>query len=235
MASTDQSKVSIDLVIDPQTQKILFAQAGKDFVDFLVSLLSLPTGTIIQLLTKSSSSDIGMVGCLGSLYTSIENLSEIYLQPKYKNSEEYHSLLKPKNLPGVPRLLSNLVQSVKKKLYTCPGCDGTASHDPGAVCPYCETYMDQEMEIVDPSYENEEENRGGFVTCGPIFLIMDDLYVEPISSRVLIDLLTKFNKQMSDLQIKKIDISMIEGLKLLQASLQCKTDILNTVFLNVES
>lgn len=47
-------KVSLKLLIDTKGNKVLFAEAGKDFVDFLFNLLSLPLGNVINLLTKNS-------------------------------------------------------------------------------------------------------------------------------------------------------------------------------------
>ncbi|KAF7811363.1 DUF674 domain-containing protein [Senna tora] len=61
------------LLIDTKTQRVLFAEASKDFINFLFNLLQLPIGTVTRLLTKN-----GMVGCLGKLYESIENLNETY-------------------------------------------------------------------------------------------------------------------------------------------------------------
>lgn len=70
------AKVSLRLLIDTSSNKVLFAEAGKDFVDFLFNLFALPLGAVIRLLTKNR-----MVGSLGNIYESIENLSETYLQP----------------------------------------------------------------------------------------------------------------------------------------------------------
>ncbi|CAL2234290.1 unnamed protein product [Prunus armeniaca] len=71
-------------------KKVLFAEASKDFVDFLFTLLSLPIGTVIRLLSRKH-----MVGCLGKLYDSLENLNDTYLQPNLNKDV----LLKPKKLP----------------------------------------------------------------------------------------------------------------------------------------
>ena len=68
MASTT---VSLKLLVDSTSERVLFAEAGKDFVDFLFNILSLPVGTVIGLLTKQD-----MVGCLVNLYESLENLSD---------------------------------------------------------------------------------------------------------------------------------------------------------------
>ncbi|KAL6189416.1 hypothetical protein ACLB2K_040805 [Fragaria x ananassa] len=72
---TYTSPIQLKLMIDPLHQKVLFAEVGKDFVDFLFTLLPLPIGTIIGLLNKEH----GMVGCLGKLYNSGESLSGTYL------------------------------------------------------------------------------------------------------------------------------------------------------------
>nr|KAJ0223326.1 hypothetical protein LSAT_V11C200093170 [Lactuca sativa] len=70
---SSSSKVSLKLLIDSKTKKVLFAEANKEFVDFLFYILSLPVGIVIRLLSKNS-----MVGSLGNLYDSIENLSDHY-------------------------------------------------------------------------------------------------------------------------------------------------------------
>ncbi|CAN1269396.1 hypothetical protein LINPERPRIM_LOCUS13567 [Linum perenne] len=74
--TTTTTKVTLKLLIDRKTKRVLFAEAGKEFVDFLFTLLSFPLGTVIRLLSKNK-----MVGCLGNLYQSIEDLSDTFIQP----------------------------------------------------------------------------------------------------------------------------------------------------------
>ncbi len=83
MAAT---KVSLKLLIDKKGHRVIYAEAGKEFVDFLITILGLPVRTVITVLGNQ-----GMVGCLQNLYEIIENLSDIYLQPDQKKV----SLLKP--------------------------------------------------------------------------------------------------------------------------------------------
>jgi hypothetical protein len=85
LVAMPSSKMSLKLLIDSKHNKVVFAEAGKDFVDFLLTLLALPLGTVIQLLTKST-----MIGCISSLYGSLEKLDESYLQP----NQNKDSLLK---------------------------------------------------------------------------------------------------------------------------------------------
>ncbi|KAL7612601.1 hypothetical protein Lser_V15G08701 [Lactuca serriola] len=53
-ASSSSSEVSLKLLIDTKAKKVLFAEANKQFVDFLFHVLSLPIGTVIKLLNKTS-------------------------------------------------------------------------------------------------------------------------------------------------------------------------------------
>jgi len=46
--------VPLKLVVNKETNKVLFAETGKDFVDVLFSFLILPLGTIARLVEKKS-------------------------------------------------------------------------------------------------------------------------------------------------------------------------------------
>lgn len=47
--------VSLKLLVESMSQRVLFAEAGKDFVDFLYNILSFPVGTVIWLLRKQDT------------------------------------------------------------------------------------------------------------------------------------------------------------------------------------
>ncbi|KAG8371272.1 hypothetical protein BUALT_Bualt13G0070300 [Buddleja alternifolia] len=63
------STVSMKLLIDAQSKRVLFAEAGKDCVDFLFHILAMPVSNVISLLKKQ-----GMVGSLANL--CINNVSD---------------------------------------------------------------------------------------------------------------------------------------------------------------
>ncbi|KAI9127743.1 hypothetical protein K1719_000736 [Acacia pycnantha] len=86
-SSSSSSKVSLKLLIDTNPERVLFAEASKEFIDFLFNLFRLPLGTVTTLLTKD-----GMVGSLGKLYGSIEKLSDDYMMNPEKDKD---ILLKP--------------------------------------------------------------------------------------------------------------------------------------------
>ncbi|CAN1176259.1 hypothetical protein LINPERHAP2_LOCUS32446 [Linum perenne] len=93
MSTNYAGQVSLKLLIDKQTRKVVYAEAGKEFVDFLVTILSLPLGTVTTLLSKND-----MIGCLGSLYKSIEDLNDLYIIQSTTQSKK--SILNPRANSG---------------------------------------------------------------------------------------------------------------------------------------
>ncbi|GAV77078.1 DUF674 domain-containing protein, partial [Cephalotus follicularis] len=216
------TSVSLKLLVDKKGHRVLFAEANKDFVDFLFYILSLPIATVIRLLTKD-----GMVGCLGNLYDSIQHLNETYMQPDYQKKD---NILKPK-VPNsdvkVPLLLPNVESSTSKKLYKCPNhhrsnnsvygdfrltdCHKYVADDPNARCPHCNNVMSSQASYVAPPDVNRatSSQEGGFVKGVVTYMIMDDLVVKPMSSISSITMLNNFNiKEVGLLEEKVINIDM---------------------------
>ncbi|CAM0879570.1 unnamed protein product, partial [Alopecurus aequalis] len=92
------NQLSIKLLINNETNKLCFAEADRDVVEFLTALLSLPLGTITSLLTKES-----MPGSVGTLLGSAEKLDVNY------NSKERH--LSPSVAPNTLSCLQQLLGS----------------------------------------------------------------------------------------------------------------------------
>ncbi|KAF3957792.1 hypothetical protein CMV_017229 [Castanea mollissima] len=228
------TNMRLKLLIDTENRKVLFAEADKDFIDFLFHILRLPLRTIIPLLKKQ-----GMVGSFGNIYDSIENLSTTYLQSNV-NKE---TLLKHKvHISGgtgeVPLLLPNIESSsTSRKFYRCSrlqnnNCYGYVADDGSASCPSCQGSMTRDVSFVDPpTADNTVSSGGGYMKGVVTYMIMDDLEVKPMSTISSITLLNKFNvKQLGDLEEKVVELGMEEGVKLLKASLQSKS-VLTGVFL----
>uniref|UniRef100_A0ACD5TRW4 Uncharacterized protein n=1 Tax=Avena sativa TaxID=4498 RepID=A0ACD5TRW4_AVESA len=72
---TAKSKLSMKLLVDSKAHRVLYAEAGKDVVDFLFNLLTLPLGTVAGLLTPAGS----MSGSVSNLYRSIDKLDGSYM------------------------------------------------------------------------------------------------------------------------------------------------------------
>ncbi|GMI80675.1 hypothetical protein like AT3G09110 [Hibiscus trionum] len=221
--------VSLKLLVDTASQRVLFAESGKDFVDFLFNILSLPTGTVTRLLTKHE-----MVGSLGNLYDSLENMNDTYILP----SANKDTLLNPvvsNNTANVPPLLPTIESSKPSGFYRCDnsyrlkGCSFYVATGSKSICPSCNSVMSQSATVVNPKKDSSTDE-GGYVKGVITYMISDDLSVRPMSAISCITLLNKFNvKDVGVLEEKTIDVGTDEGVKLLKASLQSKA-VLTDVF-----
>ena len=63
------------LMVD-RNSRLVYAEAGKDVVDYLFNFLTLPLCTVVKLLRDFN---ISMVGSVGTLYESVENLDNTYM------------------------------------------------------------------------------------------------------------------------------------------------------------
>ena len=62
---TRASTLSMRLLVDAKAGRVLYAEAGKDVVDLLLSFLTLPLATVVKLLSADA-----MPGCVANLYGS---------------------------------------------------------------------------------------------------------------------------------------------------------------------
>ncbi|CAL8169346.1 unnamed protein product [Prunus armeniaca] len=235
MATSNTTRVSLKLLIDTRGCKVLFAEASKDVVDFLFSLLSLPVGTVIWLLSKD-----GMVGSMGKLYESVENLNDTYLQPNLDKD----TLLKPKATVAVganilPQLTNNInVDSNSKQFYMCSYCNPRHISDVcNTPCPNSYNYsISTKVTYVSPQASSstvvaKSGSEGGYVKGVVTYMVMDNLEVKPMSTISSIAVLNQFNvKDVGALQEVVVHLGMQEGLKLLKASFETSA-VLTKVFL----
>ncbi|CAJ2631047.1 unnamed protein product [Trifolium pratense] len=233
MASSS-TKVSMKLLIDTKNEKVLFAEASKAVVDFLLNLLCLPIGTVVKLLSSN-----GMVGSLGNLYQSVENLNQNYMLP----NQTKDVLLNPKAQISSTEISGFLTQNDVNdkgdnthgtKLYMCPNrCNYQVAYDKQHGCN-CGNYYRTEVAYVGKKVaeNNASTNiKSGFVKDVVTFMVMDDLVIQPMSTISSITLLNTFNvKEIGTLQEKVVEMGMEEGIKLLKASLQSKM-VLTSVFI----
>ncbi|KAK8277214.1 hypothetical protein V6Z12_D10G249400 [Gossypium hirsutum] len=201
-----ENTVSLKLLVESTSQRVLFAEAGKDFVDFLFNILSFPVGTVIWLLKKQE-----MVANKDTLLKPIASI----------------------NAANVPPLLPTTESSKSIEIYMCDqsyynqSCGLYVSYDSKSICPSCNGVMKEIATVVNP----EKKDSGGYVKGVITYMIMDDLVVRPMSAISCITLLNRFNiKDVGVLEEKTTDIGVNEGVKLLKASLQSKT-VLTDVFI----
>ncbi|CAM0958810.1 unnamed protein product [Alopecurus aequalis] len=208
----------------PPRPRVVYAEAGKDAVDFFFSLLAMPSGTAVKLLGKES-----MVGCIGNLYTSVEKLDDPYIQPgAAKDAMLIPTVLSPAAKPN--RSLFRLPEPspAPKKYFRCDNtndaCRRYVAEVRGARCPYCGREMLADYQYVSSGSVTEAKGlvQGGMV----VYTVTDDLKIFPMSNISSIALLnTVAVRDLGALQERTV-----QGVEILRTSLQSKT-VLTDVFL----
>ncbi|THG04392.1 hypothetical protein TEA_029240 [Camellia sinensis var. sinensis] len=213
MATTTiaNSKISLKLLIDTNSNKVLFAEAKKDFVDLLFGLFALPLGTILALLTKHDDTATTFRS-LSRVYQSVQNLDNDYLQPNQTND----TLLTPKI--GA----SNTAQTPLLKQFL-------AMADPPNQTNVDDGYSRHRNVNVNVNMVH------GFVKGVVTSMVMGDLMVKPMSSISSIALLNNLKvKDITNLQEKTVTVDMDEGLKLFMKAFSKSTTVLTDMFLPIK-
>ncbi|KAG7591261.1 hypothetical protein ISN45_Aa01g003080 [Arabidopsis thaliana x Arabidopsis arenosa] len=104
MAGTESSETPIlklNLLVDKEKNEVVFAQAGKDFVDVLFGFMALPMGTIVRMLEKNKQNS-APIGCFNNLYKSVvdmdkvdfttEGCKDMLLYPRYVKEKQCRRL-----------------------------------------------------------------------------------------------------------------------------------------------
>ncbi|XP_057778384.1 uncharacterized protein LOC130997142 [Salvia miltiorrhiza] len=221
------SKVSMKLLIDTKGKRVLFAEAGKDCVDFLFHILTLPVATIISLLKAQ-----GMVGSLPNLFRSLETLNDTFIQPDQNKDTFLKPMLPASTSSSIPLLTFTAAQN-HKKFYRCGNtnsCRSYVSDGPRATCPSCQGFISTTMTYVAPSGVQVVSEGGGLVKGVVTYMVMDDLEIKPMSTISSITMLNRFNvKEVGALEERVVTLGMKEAVKLLKTSLQ-SNKVLTDVF-----
>ncbi|KAK2643796.1 hypothetical protein Ddye_018991 [Dipteronia dyeriana] len=164
------SKIKLKLLVDIKAKKVVFVEAGKDFIDFLVHLLLLPLITVVRLLKEKN-----MMEPLGSLYLFeiFQFLPDAYFQQnQFKSSLLYPRL--PIDSSGIPLKLSGIGSYPMS--YFCLTNHPYVARVPNLLCPSCRQKMTRQLTYVSPSPMNTEvPDGGGFVKGLVPYIVTDNL------------------------------------------------------------
>nr|XP_017245524.1 PREDICTED: uncharacterized protein LOC108217191 [Daucus carota subsp. sativus] len=207
MGEAKTGQISLKLLIDRNENKVIFGEAGKDFVDFLFHFLSLPVGTVVKLLSRNK-----MVGSLGKIYGSIESLNASYMEP---NVNKDHVLN--------PRVYSSHGDAPLLLGHKSEGDQDNDTKYLKSNVKWCN--CGRPMNYVKKTYPSPEKKKGvetgkgGYVKELANYMIMDDLVVKPMSTISSITLLSEV-KDMSAVKTLEVFIGKNEALDLLKASFE---------------
>ncbi|XP_045798138.1 uncharacterized protein LOC123892397 [Trifolium pratense] len=185
MASATQTEehVQLKLLVNEESNKVVLAEAGKDFVDILCSFLTIPLGTIARLSQKDSNMGPVTVGCLNSLYQSVSNLDEclwtntnkeLLLYPR-NSSEEYCSTLKFNidDLESTEYFMCGNKYCGRENRHYYAGHGYILSTSAYHECPRCKSHCNRSI-FLKPYCK-------GFVNSVATFVITEDLTIMPNS------------------------------------------------------
>jgi hypothetical protein len=214
-ADTTAAALSMKLLVDRKAQRVLFAEASKEVVDFLFSLLALPVATAVKLVGKDA-----MVGCVGNLYASVEKLDGTYVQAGAAKD----ALLSPTVLLPAGGASSSLLRLPEapspgqpQRYFRCNrSCSDYVTDASDTICPSCCNQMGTTLKYVAPSSGQQAQNGSageakGFVQGIVTYTVLDDLTVTPMSTICGITLLNAFAvRDLGDLQEKTVQFGYNE-------------------------
>ncbi|XP_074309650.1 uncharacterized protein LOC141644103 [Silene latifolia] len=213
-AVSEEKKLSLKIMVDIKAKKVVFAEADKEFIDFIFNLMSLPLSAVTKVLLLNEK---GSVGCLGSLYKSIESLSSQYFEPNLSNN----SVLKPKASVTLPLLSLYDYPSSDCRIFRCANGHTSMSDVRGSLCK-----SGCGMVEMNYTYVTSKKVALGYVKGAVVYMVMDNLEVKPMS----ISLIKSLVKDFEFMEERQVQVGLQEGLAILKASLET-SNVLTSVFL----
>jgi len=201
--SNNTKKLELKLTVRKSTNKVLCAEAGNDFIDFLFNFLTIPIGSIEDVLKGNSG-----LGCIDNFYKSVEAVDlKWFNTPSNRNSYTH-----------------------EKNVKTILLKPGVAPHHKSE---YQLLQISERRSEIHSLYDIRQYVRGAYVekfekfTKEPsLFYIMDNLEVRPLSSSSTICLLQELNVPVNDVEEQTISVGELEALNLLKASLTSSSSAL---------
>jgi hypothetical protein len=214
------TKISLKLVMDKKSKRVLFAEADKEFIDFLFNFLTLPFGNITGILKEK-----GMGGCLPSLFKSIENLSDAYFLPDQPKDFVLNPLVA---IPGpkVPLLFPNVesfMYSEPSHINYCSDCSTKNIKEmicfpaTRSICASCRliSFAASSRHSASPPSSSDK----GYVKGMVRYMVMDDLEVKPMFNVSFLTMLNQFNvEHVGAIEEKVVELGLNE---VWQSSLNC--------------
>ncbi|KAL7205774.1 hypothetical protein ACSBR2_018657 [Camellia fascicularis] len=222
MASDASKSITLKILVEKEKNRVVFAESNKDFADVIFSFMTLPIGTIVELIREHLLK--GEIGCFNNLYESVEDLDEEYLRSEHKEM-----LLHPRSAAEIyhRNLKLNLIESnSRSKYYVCRGSNCSFLSYYQTSCCLCGKPLELEVNLSNPV----SQDGGVFVKPTARFMISDDFKVLPLSTMAGLSLLSNFGT-MDDSKIEErtVNLGKNEVLKLLKCSLTSRTPLSDTI------
>ncbi|EYU34025.1 hypothetical protein MIMGU_mgv1a018155mg [Erythranthe guttata] len=203
VVSESDKKMKLKVMVQRSTNKLLFAQARDDFVEFLFGLLTVPLGGVLHCVLGIHSKG------LESIYNLYTSLAELIGDRYFFTPDKKTSLMKPLLLGGCKsknQILPLTEESRHHKLYYNqegnPNKECTVSYNPGN--SYRVLYAKGQKE---------------YIKGTTMFMVSDDLTVKPLSMISTLSKLKEMNIPLSEVRELEVQIGLQEAISILKASL----------------
>ncbi|AES86953.1 uncharacterized protein [Medicago truncatula] len=237
--SQEESRtIHVKILVHKQSNKVVFVEAKKDFVDTLFSFLSLPLGTIVRLLaTNNNNNDQQQHQQLLESSPFLDNIKYIYQTVQDITSNDVWNnplckqmLLHPRNPceSQCMKLFLNIDDTEpSSKFYVCDSCfKFTTFQNLDCTCGKPTNRQPRNLD----SKRVDAQNQAFLRENGSTFLVFDDLKIVQSSAMTTLSLLKELG--YSDLtQLEEIthNIDKQEILNLLKYSLTSHEPMTNTI------
>ncbi|CAA7014377.1 unnamed protein product [Microthlaspi erraticum] len=214
------AKFSLKLLIDEKTNKVVLAEAGQDFVDVLMSLLTLPMGKVARLLENQKA----VLGCYKNLNRSVANMGIDHFETEACKS----MLMCPKSTMEIhcSRLKLNMSHTNPTNFFVCPklfqttdSCSSRAYSNFNTSRCSCGSLMNAQIPVPEEEQVGEvigNNADGVLVNCRSSFIVTDDLKVSVNSIGLVMQALNELGYvDCSDLRETLLDVGFEEVLNLL--------------------
>lgn len=188
--TTDSTRMTLKIMVQKSDNKVLFAQAEENFVEFLFSLLDVPLGSVMSLLGGNTSA-----GSIENLYKSVSVLDI----GRYIKSQELKEMLLNPQLPLL-HFCKNQIFPLCEAQYYLYGVMQTSGLNAAHL-----TLQKQKTQVTMNAKITQELIRGP-----AMYMVTDDLLVTPLSSMSSISFLKRFKIPLRDVQERVISIGMEE-------------------------
>ncbi|XP_022731192.1 uncharacterized protein LOC111285836 [Durio zibethinus] len=226
--------LSLKASIDVDKNRVIFVESDEDFIDILLSFLTMPIGSIIRLVRYQPPPV--EIGCMNNLYGSVENFDVQLFQTEACKS----MLLHPRN--GAAAQSESLKLTVDDfeplQYFCCESWECTASkykllsHYRNAICS-CGKLMNREVDLLEKENKQmsfDARDRGVFVKGLARMLVSDELKIMPPLTATSFSLLSKLGlTDGSTIEEKTFDVGVDEVWNLLKFSLVSRIPLTETL------
>jgi hypothetical protein len=200
---------TMKLLVDTKAKRVLYAEGGKEVVDFFFGILALPVGTVAKLLREGGAQAAGAA----NIYDSAEKMDPAYMKSAVVrdallNSHRYtlltHPTIQPQSTAATVAGPSTVVQSTNTA-YAAPlmSVSSAAAYTTKYAAPTTTTMSITPASGIASSITARGSNTGGFVQGLVTYTIMDDLTIAPMSNISATVLLSKLNGEDKGLVLEE--------------------------------